>query len=194
MAARLLVSGRLAAFVEGARGGTLADSSTLAQLACNAMLAIQQAAAAAQEAGAGSSVAGAQLQPIVAASQQLEAAMGSLKDTDRLSIAKLAPLRHALLPAFELAVALEAYWQAEDASQERQQAARLELAQAAAARQSCAHLACPNLEATGKRGRRCSGCNTARYCSHACSAADWRAGHRRACKLLAAAREAAMGQ
>ncbi len=89
-----------------------------------------------------------------------------------------------------LAGALLAHWQEQDAEHERQQAAQLELARAAATRASCAHLACSNLDATGRRGKLCSGCRVARYCSHACSMADWRAGHRAACRLLAAARAA----
>lgn len=89
-----------------------------------------------------------------------------------------------------LASALLAHWQEQDGRPERQQAAQLELAQAAAARASCAHLACPNLEATGRRGKLCTGCRVARYCCRDCSVADWRAGHHAACRLLAGARDA----
>ncbi len=36
----------------------------------------------------------------------------------------------------------------------------------------------------------CSACRAVWYCGTACSHADWRAGHRRVCKALAAARAA----
>ncbi|KAI3433899.1 hypothetical protein D9Q98_003701 [Chlorella vulgaris] len=72
----------------------------------------------------------------------------------------------------------------------------LELAQAAATR-SCAYLRCANLAseggpAAGKGAgtRRCSKCRVAQYCDTACSRADWRAGHRRTCGALGAARVA----
>ena len=97
---------------------------------------------------------------------------------------------HTQPASARLAAALQAHWQEQDAAPERQQAAQLELAQAAAARASCAHLACPNLEATGRRGKLCTGCRVARYCCRDCSVADWRAGHHAACRLLAGARDA----
>ncbi len=34
----------------------------------------------------------------------------------------------------------------------------------------------------GLRLQRCSGCDTARYCSEACHRAAWRAGHKGACR------------
>ena len=37
----------------------------------------------------------------------------------------------------------------------------------------------------------CSGCRAVWYCGTACSHADWRAGHKRMCKPLGAARRAA---
>ncbi|KAI3433913.1 hypothetical protein D9Q98_003715 [Chlorella vulgaris] len=73
----------------------------------------------------------------------------------------------------------------------------LELAQAAATR-SCAYLRCANLASEGgpaagqgAGSQRCSKCKVAWYCGTACSHADWRAGHRRVCRALGAAREAA---
>jgi hypothetical protein len=73
----------------------------------------------------------------------------------------------------------------------------LELAQAAATR-SCAYLRCANLAGEGgpaagpgTGSQRCSKCKVAWYCGTACSHADWRAGHRRVCRALGAAREAA---
>ena len=37
----------------------------------------------------------------------------------------------------------------------------------------------------------CSACRAVWYCGTACSHADWRAGHKRVCKALAAERQAA---
>ncbi len=97
-------------------------------------------------------------------------------------------LLRALSPAATVAAALQAHWQRADAAPGQQQAAQLELAGAAATRISCAYLACPNVGATGRRGKVCTACRVARYCCRACSVADWRAGHCTACRLLAAAR------
>jgi hypothetical protein len=76
----------------------------------------------------------------------------------------------------------------------------LELAQAAAAR-SCAYLRCANLAdeggpavGQGAGSQRCSKCRVAWYCGTACSHADWRAGHRRMCRVLGAARAAQLEQ
>ncbi|KAI3433910.1 hypothetical protein D9Q98_003712 [Chlorella vulgaris] len=76
----------------------------------------------------------------------------------------------------------------------------LELAQASASR-SCAYLRCANLAGEGgpaaRQGagsQRCSKCKVAWYCGTACSHADWRAGHRRVCRALGAARVAAREQ
>ncbi|KAL4852781.1 WD repeat-containing protein 44 [Chlorella vulgaris] len=81
-------------------------------------------------------------------------------------------------------------------SHEPQPGDALELAQAAAAR-SCAFLGCANLAGEGgpaaRQGagsQRCSKCRVAWYCGTACSHADWRAGHRRMCRVLGAARAA----
>ncbi|KAI3433879.1 hypothetical protein D9Q98_003681 [Chlorella vulgaris] len=70
----------------------------------------------------------------------------------------------------------------------------LELAQAAATRK-CAYLCCANLAGEGgpaagqgAGSQRCSKCRVAWYCGTACSHADWRAGHRRVCRALGAAR------
>lgn len=86
-----------------------------------------------------------------------------------------------MLPlAAQAAGLLQQLWQLP----EEVEAARLAAARAAAPR-PCAHLRCPNLGVTASK--RCSGCRSGiRYCGTACSHADWKAGHRRACKLLAA--------
>ena len=78
----------------------------------------------------------------------------------------------------------------------QEEADRLEVAQAAAHR-SCAYLACANLvgeggpaAGQGVGSQRCGACRAVWYCGTACSHADWRAGHKRVCKALAAARRA----
>ncbi|PRW60685.1 phosphatidylinositol N-acetylglucosaminyltransferase [Chlorella sorokiniana] len=75
--------------------------------------------------------------------------------------------------------------------------AQLALAQAAPTR-SCAYLRCANLggeggpaAGQGAGSMRCSACRAVWYCGTACSHADWRAGHKRVCKALGAARRAA---
>ena len=59
----------------------------------------------------------------------------------------------------------------------------------------CASVACTAAGAGGSEaalpGRRCGGCTTARYSSTLCQQAAWRAGHRQACRTLAAAAAAA---
>ncbi|KAI7844719.1 hypothetical protein COHA_001807 [Chlorella ohadii] len=97
-----------------------------------------------------------------------------------------------LPPARRAATALLAWWRRPEA----QPAAALELAQAVAAR-SCAYLRCANLggegglaAGQGAGSQRCSACRAVWYCGTACSHADWRAGHRRVCKALGAARAA----
>jgi hypothetical protein len=103
---------------------------------------------------------------------------------------KAAQLRHLLPPAAEVAALLQRYFELPE-----QEAARaLQLARAAGGR-SCAYLCCANLtmegrEAEGKLTQKCGQCRSVRYCSRACSVADWRAGHKRVCKALAAARDA----
>jgi hypothetical protein len=99
-------------------------------------------------------------------------------------------LQQQVLPKAEaLAQLLWQYWQ----QPEQQAAARLELAQAAATR-CCAYLRCSQLGAQGGPAagegvgsKRCSGCRVTWYCGTACSHADWRAGHSKVCKALAAA-------
>ena len=68
---------------------------------------------------------------------------------------------------------------------------------AALRRRRCAHLGCTNVPLllgadVGQRPQsyKCTGCRAARFCSEACSRADWRV-HRQACRQLAAARAAA---
>ena len=111
-------------------------------------------------------------------------------------------LRQALAETAELAALL---LRCLEALPEAQAAAQLELAQAAAAR-SCANLACAQLElpggpaaGQGEHSRRCSGCRAAWYCDEACSRADWKSAqalpsHKRVCKQLAEARQAARQQ
>ena len=98
-------------------------------------------------------------------------------------------LRRLLPPAAEVAALLQRYFELPG-----QEAARaLEMAHAAGGR-SCAYLCCANLamegrEAEGKLTQKCGQCRSVRYCSRACSVEDWRAGHKRVCKALAAARD-----
>jgi hypothetical protein len=97
-----------------------------------------------------------------------------------------------LQPAAAVAAAVQQFW----VMPERLAATRLEAAQAAAVR-SCAYLRCANLPgfsggpaaAEGAGSMRCSACRSVWYCGEACSHANWRAGHRRVCKALAAARQ-----
>jgi hypothetical protein len=54
----------------------------------------------------------------------------------------------------------------------------------AVAELGCSNLRCANLAGDpGARGRRCGGCHLVRYCSEACSRADW-AAHKVTCRLL----------
>ena len=98
-------------------------------------------------------------------------------------------LRRLLPPAAEVAALLQRYFELPE-----QEAVRaVGLAEAASGR-SCAYLSCSNLtmesrEAEGKPTQKCGQCRSVRYCSRACSVADWRAGHKRVCKALAAARD-----
>ena len=91
-------------------------------------------------------------------------------------------------PACAMAAALQECWQ----RPEQLEADRLELAHAAATR-SCAYLRCANLDGGSGRAKKCSACK-APYCGTACSHADWREGHMRVCKVLAAERQAAAGE
>jgi hypothetical protein len=106
-------------------------------------------------------------------------------------------LRHQLQPAAVLAAVLQEHFN----QPQWQAAVQLDLARIAAAR-SCAYLRCSNLAAggggpgsgEGDGSRRCSACRAVWYCSKICSHADWRAGHRKVCKALAAERQAAKVQ
>jgi hypothetical protein len=98
--------------------------------------------------------------------------------------------RHFVQPVTVVAAVLLEFW----GEKELVAAARLELAQGATAR-SCAFLGCSNLGLAGgpaggegQGSLKCAGCRSAWYCGEACSHADWRAGHKRVCKALAALR------
>lgn len=150
--------------------------------------------------GAGSSAAGAgtsagsavseALRAMFAAVRQMEAAGGGT--VPPASLALLQQYQQILLPAAtRLATAMQAWWELP----EQQAAAQLEATQAAATR-SCAYLRCANLGGSGgpaagqgEGSKRCSRCRSVRYCGTACSHADWQAGHRRMCKVLAEARQ-----
>ena len=106
-------------------------------------------------------------------------------------------MQRVLPGAAPLAAALEAHWQ----QPEQLAAARLANARVAATR-SCAYLRCANVGAAASSGSgpdagqqpgslKCSGCRVAWYCGTACSHADWREGHKRVCRVLAAERQAA---
>ena len=105
-------------------------------------------------------------------------------------------LRQQLAPAVALAALLQEHFE----RPQQQAAVRLELARIAATR-SCANLRCTNLAAgggpaagKGEGSKKCSACRAVWYCCETCSHADWRAGHRRVCKALAAERQAAKEQ
>ena len=92
--------------------------------------------------------------------------------------------------AAKLAAELAKYWE------EPAQLAidRMQYAQASGTR-SCAFLHCGNLRASGGPAagqgvgfKKCGGCRVQFYCSTQCSHEDWRVGHKRMCKLLAAMR------
>lgn len=85
-------------------------------------------------------------------------------------------------------------------AKQAQQGALLELAQACATR-SCAYLRCCQLstgggafKGQGAGSKKCSGCRAVCYCGTACATPDWRAGHKRVCKALAAVRQEARQQ
>jgi hypothetical protein len=68
---------------------------------------------------------------------------------------------------------------------EQQQQLAVRCAQALGTR-TCANLRCASLTGASEaasRGRKCGGCRAVRYCSEACSRADWKQ-HRVACRLL----------
>ncbi len=196
LAAHLVASGTLEAVYRGlpdmaGRDEASALHELLALAAATALEELQHVGVTELgAAGASSDLAQAvqKLQPNVGQLQAAWAAtmLDNSPRPERMRVALLC----GLPTAAQVAAALQAHWQRADAPLEQQQAAQLELAQAAATRTSCAHLACPNVGATGRRGKLCTGCRVARYCCRACSVADWRAGHRAACRLLAAGREA----
>ncbi|PRW55939.1 ubiquitin carboxyl-terminal hydrolase 18-like [Chlorella sorokiniana] len=129
---------------------------------------------------------------LAAAADQLQR-LGRERSTAHLYRQLLPTFVDAVMPlAQSMAAALLDWWRRPAAQQGQQ----LEAAQAAAAR-SCAYLRCANLgggggpaAGQGEGSQRCSVCRAVWYCNTACSHADWRAGHRRVCKALGAARAA----
>lgn len=96
-----------------------------------------------------------------------------------------------LLPCLEAAVAAAPDGE-EPPSTEAAREAAVRRARALALRTSCANLGCPRLEGVteaGLKGKRCGGCSVLRFCCRECSVAEWKAGHRRVCRLLAAQQE-----
>ena len=133
--------------------------------------------------------------PAADLAQQLAAALEALPPVPEAGSGEALSEASALLqPLAALADLAHQGWQQSGQAA----AARLELAQAASAR-SCAYLACSNLGGEGGPAagqgigsRRCGQCRAVWYCGTTCSHADWCAGgHRRVCKALAAARQAA---
>ena len=177
--------------------------------------AFKQAVAALEQAAAGAIAGLAQADSSQAAADQqqqlahrLQAALDGLSQehtTVRRSLKAVVSsnsaqravlLRQLLQPAADLGAALLAYYELPD----QRAAERLELARIAATR-SCAYLRCSNLAAgggpaagEGDGSKKCSACRAVWYCGECCSHSDWRAGHRRVCKALAAERQAAKEQ
>jgi hypothetical protein len=121
--------------------------------------------------------------------QQVLAGLGS----DASLADRADQLWHLVQPAAD-AVTLLHQWLKLPGTIKQQQ---LVASQAAAAR-SCAYLRCANVAGQGGPAAgqgvgsmRCSACHAVWYCGTACSHADWRAGHKRMCELLAAERQAA---
>jgi hypothetical protein len=129
---------------------------------------------------------------VTAAQQQLSDALDKVR-RQRICDQVLSVLRReAGPPAQQLADALVEWHQ----QPQQRLSMQLELQRAAAAR-SCAYLHCAQVTqeggaaaGEGVSSQRCGGCRTVWYCGTACSHADWRAGHRRVCKALAAERQA----
>jgi len=54
----------------------------------------------------------------------------------------------------------------------------------------CGYVGCRTIILPNAKGRLCSGCQVVRYCSEACSKADWKKHHKIACKAIAAGAKA----
>jgi hypothetical protein len=127
---------------------------------------------------------------------QLEASLAAFDASTAPLVEAVTILRERALPAAEaLAQQLWQHWHRPG----QEAAARLELAAAAAVR-SCAYVRCAQLSAQGGPAagegvgsKRCSGCKAVWYCGTECFHADWRAGHSKVCKALAAERAARDG-
>jgi hypothetical protein len=124
--------------------------------------------------------------------RQLGGTLAMSEDSPAPLVEQFSLLKHQALPQAE--ALSQVFWQHWH-QPEQQAAARLEVAQAAVTR-CCAYLRCAQLGAQGGPAagqglgsKRCSGCRTAWYCGVACQRADWQAGHKEMCKVLAAARK-----
>ncbi|PRW57589.1 hypothetical protein C2E21_3488 [Chlorella sorokiniana] len=106
----------------------------------------------------------------------------------QLALQQLDRLAHCVTKAQALAAVLRRRWEAQAGNPATASAARLELAHAAATR-DCANLRCPHFSGAGRKGKRCTGCHTVRYCCQECNVAGWRAGHKHVCAALAAERQ-----
>ncbi len=193
-AACLVAGGTLAAILEGvsgAEGLEPPEQWRVLERGAHLLAAVADAAAREPAAQQGTSPCASQAAAdLDVTTEELQRLCANGMATQGHAVQLRAALQRALPAAAQVAAALQVHWQRADAAPERQQAAQLELAQAAATRASCAHLACPNVGATGRRGKLCTGCRVAHYCCRACSEADWRAGHRAACRQLATGRGA----
>ncbi|KAL4428390.1 hypothetical protein ABPG75_002479 [Micractinium tetrahymenae] len=145
-------------------------------VASAASLAAQSSAAAASAAG------------LEQASEALEALLGDQEELFALP----SSVADVLQPVASRVAALLQPVLAEPQAEQRAELTLL-LARAVALR-PCANLLCPHLAGAdeGCRGKRCSGCRTARFCCAACSEQAWRAevppgGHRAGCRALQAA-------
>jgi hypothetical protein len=163
----------------------------LLQGALRLAAALRTSHTSAQEFGSGAAVNNNKALPqhMAQLASNINMALAAFDANTASLIGQVAVLRErALPPAEALSQVLWQHWQ----QPELQRAAQLELAQAAATR-CCAYLRCAQLGAQGGPAasdgvgsKRCTGCRVAWYCGTACSHADWRAGHSKVCKALAA--------
>ncbi|PRW57753.1 Zinc finger MYND domain-containing 19 Q7TSV3 isoform B [Chlorella sorokiniana] len=155
------------------------------------LLALPTAARTLAEEPHASAAAQQAAQQCMAAAAHLEAVLQNVQPQLPEGLAQLYPAQLELA-AQALGSALEAWGDVPEHARQN----LLDLSQAVATR-GCAYLRCTNVGAVGGPGAgqqqgssRCSACRAVWYCGTACSHADWRAGHRRVCKALAAVRQA----